>query len=107
MLDHDEWKASVVDTGATLCPACESTNITCAPCAVGALTIHQEYVCETACRHTPAAWRAAPRADLTPAALAVGPPNLCLHGTSDRPGRILPRSKHGCRQAGCIACIVR
>lgn len=50
MLDHDEWKARVVATGTTLCPACESTDITCGACAVGALTIHQEYVCE-ACQH--------------------------------------------------------
>ncbi|CAG2147282.1 hypothetical protein LMG19282_03121 [Cupriavidus campinensis] len=33
MLDHAEWKARAVATGATLCPACESTDITCGACA--------------------------------------------------------------------------
>ncbi|WP_155301331.1 hypothetical protein [Cupriavidus necator] len=36
--------------GVTLCPACESTRITLGACAVGATTIHQEYICE-ACQH--------------------------------------------------------
>lgn len=50
MLSEDEWKARVLATHHTLCPRCESTNITYGACAVGAMTIHQEYVCET-CEH--------------------------------------------------------
>ncbi|MFJ1260726.1 hypothetical protein [Cupriavidus sp. CuC1] len=46
MLNADEWKAQVVADGQTLCPACWSGNLTMGACAVGALTVHQEYVCE-------------------------------------------------------------
>ncbi|AVA35818.1 transposase-like protein [Cupriavidus metallidurans] len=50
MMNEDEWKARVMATRIVLCPRCESTNITHGACAVGAATIHQEYVCE-ACQH--------------------------------------------------------
>lgn len=46
MLDTDEWKAQVVASGLTLCPSCRSGKQTMGACAVGALTVHQEYVCE-------------------------------------------------------------
>jgi transposase-like protein len=51
MMTHEDWQRRVVATGITLCPACESTDITLGACAVGATTIHQEYVCET-CQHS-------------------------------------------------------
>jgi len=50
MLDPDEWKAAVVDGMTTICPACLSTNITMGACAIGAITVHQEYICED-CQH--------------------------------------------------------
>lgn len=51
MMTHDEWRARVASSGITLCPACESTNVTMGACAVGTTTIHQEYVCES-CQHS-------------------------------------------------------
>jgi transposase-like protein len=50
MLDSDEWKTRVVDHSQTLCPACESTRVTMGACAIGSVTVHQEYVCED-CQH--------------------------------------------------------
>lgn len=46
MLDSDGWKAKVVGESITLCPACESTNVTLGAYAIGSITVHQEYVCE-------------------------------------------------------------
>jgi transposase-like protein len=46
VLDPDEWKIEVVAAGMTLCPVCRSTNLTMGACAVGSITVHQEYVCE-------------------------------------------------------------
>jgi len=51
MLDADEWKARVMATRHTICPRCESTDITVGVCTGGAITIHQEYICG-ACQHT-------------------------------------------------------
>jgi len=50
MLDSDEWKVRVVVDSQVLCPACESTNVTMGACAVGSMSVHQEYVCED-CQH--------------------------------------------------------
>lgn len=50
MLDSDEWKARVVEELQTMCPSCESTNVTMGACAIGSATVHQEYTCE-ACQH--------------------------------------------------------
>ncbi|CAJ3074051.1 hypothetical protein [Burkholderia pseudomallei] len=46
MLESDEWKAKTVADLTTMCPACESTNLTMGACAIGSATVHQEYVCE-------------------------------------------------------------
>lgn len=46
MLAADEWKARIVARTQTLCPACESTRLTMGACAIGSITVHQEYVCE-------------------------------------------------------------
>lgn len=48
--NSDEWREAVIRDGVTTCPACDSENLTMGACAVGALTVHQEYVCE-ACQH--------------------------------------------------------
>ncbi len=50
MLNSDDWQASVVGQMVTICPACESMNVTMGACAIGAITVHQEYVCE-ACQY--------------------------------------------------------
>ncbi|MGO4328957.1 hypothetical protein AB4Z48_37105 [Cupriavidus sp. 2TAF22] len=47
MLDPGEWKARVIALRVTFCPSCESTKETLGACAVGAMTIHREYVCES------------------------------------------------------------
>lgn len=47
MLNSDEWKSLVVAGSRTLCPVCESDNLTMGACAIGAMTVHQEYTCET------------------------------------------------------------
>jgi transposase-like protein len=46
MLDADVRKARVVAQTQTLCPACESYRLTMDACAVGTITVHQEYVCD-------------------------------------------------------------
>ncbi|WDD90335.1 hypothetical protein Bsp3421_000160 (plasmid) [Burkholderia sp. FERM BP-3421] len=46
MLDSDSWKAKVVEESMTSCPACGSTNVTMGACAIGSVTVHQEYTCE-------------------------------------------------------------
>lgn len=46
MLDIEEWKRRVVGGMEILCPACQSSNVAMGACAIGAMTIHQEYVCE-------------------------------------------------------------
>lgn len=50
MLNADQWKARVVESDQTLCPSCQSLQVTMGACAIGTLTVHQEYVCE-ACQH--------------------------------------------------------
>jgi len=50
MLDSDGWKVVVVGGKVTICPACLSSNVTMGACAVGAMTVHQEYLCED-CQH--------------------------------------------------------
>ncbi|KVR28615.1 hypothetical protein WL61_23145 [Burkholderia ubonensis] len=47
MLNSDDWKAKVVDSMQTTCPACQSLNVTMGACAIGSMTVHQEYVCES------------------------------------------------------------
>lgn len=46
MMNSDEWKAKVVEESRTFCPACRSANVTMGACAIGSMTVHQEYVCE-------------------------------------------------------------
>lgn len=46
MIDSDSWKAKVVKESQTFCPACDSTNVTMGACAIGSMTVHQEYTCE-------------------------------------------------------------
>lgn len=46
MLSSDAWQKEVVRNSRTFCPACRSLNLTMGACAVGSITIHQEYVCE-------------------------------------------------------------
>lgn len=46
MLDSEQWRSRVVADSRTLCPACQSTNLTMGACAIGSMTVHQEYVCE-------------------------------------------------------------
>lgn len=50
MLNPDEWKAQVIADSITICPSCESPNVTMGACAIGSMTVHQEYTCE-ACQH--------------------------------------------------------
>ncbi|MEX3983987.1 hypothetical protein AB4Y45_33920 [Paraburkholderia sp. EG287A] len=50
MLTPDEWRTRVIDDSITICPACESPNITMGACAIGSASIHQEYTCED-CQH--------------------------------------------------------
>jgi transposase-like protein len=47
VLEPDDWTALVRATLKTLCPSCNSTNVTAGACAIGASTVHQEYVCES------------------------------------------------------------
>jgi transposase-like protein len=37
---------TLVEESRTLCPACGSTNVTMGACAIGSMTVHQEYLCE-------------------------------------------------------------
>lgn len=50
MLSSDEWCKEVVREGAVMCRACGAPHPTMGACAVGAMTVHQEYICE-ACGH--------------------------------------------------------
>jgi transposase-like protein len=50
MLSSDEWKSRVFDASTTICPACESTQVTMGACAIGSYSVHQEYTCEN-CQH--------------------------------------------------------
>jgi transposase-like protein len=50
MLNPDEWKSRVVADTMTICPACESSKVTMGACAIGSITVHQEYTCES-CQH--------------------------------------------------------
>ncbi len=45
MLDSEQWRSRVVADGQTLCPACQSMNLTMGACGIGSMTVHQEYVC--------------------------------------------------------------
>ncbi|KWC24800.1 hypothetical protein WL48_30475 [Burkholderia ubonensis] len=47
MLNSGDWKAKVVDSMQTTCPVCQSPNVTMGACAIGSMTVHQEYVCES------------------------------------------------------------
>ncbi|HDR8989919.1 TPA: hypothetical protein QDA93_002529 [Burkholderia vietnamiensis] len=47
MLNPDDWKAKVVESMQTTCPVCESSNVTMGACAIGSMTVHQEYICES------------------------------------------------------------
>jgi transposase-like protein len=46
MMNDKEWQEKVVTGGETFCPECGSTNLTMGACAIGSMTVHQEYVCE-------------------------------------------------------------
>ena len=46
MLNSDDWKPRVAAMSETFCPACESTKLTMGACAIGSMTVHQEYTCE-------------------------------------------------------------
>lgn len=50
MLSSDEWRETVVSEGVALCRACRSNNLTMGAAAIGAMTVHQEYICES-CGH--------------------------------------------------------
>lgn len=50
MLSSEDWRETVVNEGVALCQACRSTNLTMGACAVGPMTVHQEYICEN-CGH--------------------------------------------------------
>lgn len=50
MKDSDEWREAVIKDGVTTCPACGSGLLTMGACAIGAMTVHQEYTCE-ACQN--------------------------------------------------------
>jgi len=43
--DMEDWRKEVVDTGVTHCPSCKSTDLLMGACAVGAMTVHQEFIC--------------------------------------------------------------
>lgn len=48
MLDSERWRSRVIADSQTLCPACQSTNLTMGACASGSMAAHQEYVWKTA-----------------------------------------------------------
>lgn len=50
MLSSEEWHKRTVEEGIVRCPACGTPNPTMGACGVGAITVHQEYVCEQ-CGH--------------------------------------------------------
>lgn len=50
MLSSDDWRNEVVQEGIVMCRACGAPNPTMGACAVGAMTVHQEYICEE-CGH--------------------------------------------------------
>lgn len=50
MLDSEKWRARVLAEGTTICPSCESDEVTMGACKIGSKTVHQEYTCE-ACQH--------------------------------------------------------
>jgi transposase-like protein len=50
MLSSDAWRKQVVSEGVALCRSCGSTHLSMGSCAIGAMTVHQEYVCED-CGH--------------------------------------------------------
>ena len=50
MLNSDDWQKEVVREGVVMCRACGAPRPTMGACAIGAMTIHQEYICEQ-CGH--------------------------------------------------------
>lgn len=50
MLSSDDWRAEVVSEGVVICPACGTPEPTMGACGVGAMSVHQEYICES-CGH--------------------------------------------------------
>jgi transposase-like protein len=50
MLNSEDWRSEVLKEGVVMCPSCGLPHPTLGACAIGAMTIHQEYVCEN-CGH--------------------------------------------------------
>lgn len=50
MLDSEKWRSRVIAEGCTICPSCETDEVTMGACKIGSKTVHQEYTCE-ACQH--------------------------------------------------------
>ncbi len=46
MIDSDDWQSLVSTTRQTVCPCCNSTNVTAGAYDLGSATVHQEYICE-------------------------------------------------------------
>src|SRR6202022_2380312 len=44
-LSSDEWQKTAVQEGVAKCPDCGSTALMMGACAIGTMTVHQEYVC--------------------------------------------------------------
>jgi hypothetical protein len=44
-LSSGECKKTIVQDGVAKCPDCESTDPMMGACPIGAITVHQEYVC--------------------------------------------------------------
>jgi transposase-like protein len=55
MLDDDVWLKKVIDDGLTICPECESTDLTMGACGVSAILVQQEYICN-ACQFEFKVW---------------------------------------------------
>lgn len=49
-LSSDEWKKTIVQEGVAKCQDCGSTDLMTGACAIGAMTVHQEYVYNTCAR---------------------------------------------------------
>ncbi len=46
MIDPDDWQSLVSTTRQTVCPACNSPNVTAGAYDLSSATVHQEYICE-------------------------------------------------------------
>lgn len=47
LIDSDDWMVLVTETEASICPSCNSPDITMGACAVGPVHVLQEFVCES------------------------------------------------------------